>query len=219
VLDMKSGLSASLFALAAIREAAPEAWSRLRARFVCVSDEEVGSPSSRALFASIADRTSAALVFEAGRGLADRREREQRRAQPRLHVEHARTAHHVALAHEALEAHRAREHGVDVPDQRERSIALARRGRRVHAMIGVAPQRVGVACDREPDHRRRVVEDRGRALDVLGLARAARLLDEALEERDLRALEVAHDRSAHLRGESIALGRRHESAIPRVPRH
>lgn len=67
VLDMKSGLSAILFALSAIRAADPDAWSRLRARVVCVSDEEVGSPSSRGLFAALAPRTEGALVFEAGR--------------------------------------------------------------------------------------------------------------------------------------------------------
>ncbi len=67
VLDMKSGLSAVLFALDAVRVAAPQAWASLRARFVCVTDEEVGSPSSAALYDAIAPRTSAALVFEAGR--------------------------------------------------------------------------------------------------------------------------------------------------------
>jgi glutamate carboxypeptidase len=34
---------------------------------IIVTDEEVGSPSSRALFAALAPRTTAALVFEAGR--------------------------------------------------------------------------------------------------------------------------------------------------------
>jgi glutamate carboxypeptidase len=67
VLDMKSGLSAILFALAAVREAAPERFAMLRARFVCVSDEEVGSPSSAPLHRELAARTEAALVFEAGR--------------------------------------------------------------------------------------------------------------------------------------------------------
>lgn len=67
VLDMKSGLSSILFALSAVREAAPEAFARLSARFVCVSDEEVGSPSSAALFGELAPITEAALVFEAGR--------------------------------------------------------------------------------------------------------------------------------------------------------
>lgn len=67
VLDMKSGLSSILFALAAVREAAPGAFARLRARFVCVSDEEVGSPSSAGLYRELAPRIEAALVFEAGR--------------------------------------------------------------------------------------------------------------------------------------------------------
>lgn len=67
VLDMKSGLSAMLFAIRAVRDAAPEAWARLRVRAIVVTDEEVGSPSSRALFAELAPRTRAALVLEAGR--------------------------------------------------------------------------------------------------------------------------------------------------------
>lgn len=67
VLDMKSGLSAILFALEAVRDASPETFGALRLRFVCNCDEEVGSPSSRALFEELAPRTTEALVFEAGR--------------------------------------------------------------------------------------------------------------------------------------------------------
>ncbi|MCB9717839.1 MAG: M20/M25/M40 family metallo-hydrolase [Myxococcales bacterium] len=67
VLDMKSGLSSILFALQALRRVEPALYERLRARFVCVSDEEVGSPSSAPLFAALAPRLSAALVFESGR--------------------------------------------------------------------------------------------------------------------------------------------------------
>lgn len=67
VLDMKSGLTSILCALDAVRVAAPDAWGRLRVRFVCNTDEEVGSTSSRALFERLAPITSAALVFEAGR--------------------------------------------------------------------------------------------------------------------------------------------------------
>jgi len=67
VLDMKSGLSAMLFAYDALRTTWPEGARDLPLRLVVVSDEEIGSPSSRALFASLAPRTSAALVFEAGR--------------------------------------------------------------------------------------------------------------------------------------------------------
>lgn len=67
VLDMKSGLSSILFALRAIRETSPAAFDRLAVRFVCVSDEEVGSPSSAPLFRSLAPALEGALVFEAGR--------------------------------------------------------------------------------------------------------------------------------------------------------
>jgi glutamate carboxypeptidase len=67
VLDMKSGLTAMLFALRAVRSAEPELWARLRVRLVCVSDEEVGSPSSAALYERLAPRLSAGLVFESGR--------------------------------------------------------------------------------------------------------------------------------------------------------
>jgi glutamate carboxypeptidase len=67
VLDMKSGVTSMLFAIEALRTAWPEGARALPVRIVVVSDEEIGSPSSRDLFASIAPRTSAALVFEAGR--------------------------------------------------------------------------------------------------------------------------------------------------------
>jgi glutamate carboxypeptidase len=67
VLDMKSGLTAVVCALAVLREVAPEVFARLRARFVCVSDEEVGSPSSASLHRELALHAEAALVFEAGR--------------------------------------------------------------------------------------------------------------------------------------------------------
>ncbi len=62
VLDMKSGLSSIFFALRAT-----EALASLPVRVIVNCDEEVGSPSSAALLARLATRTSAALVFEAGR--------------------------------------------------------------------------------------------------------------------------------------------------------
>lgn len=67
VLDMKSGLTEVLFALRAVQRAAPDVWATLPARFVVVSDEEVGSPSSAKLYAELAPRLTGALVFEAGR--------------------------------------------------------------------------------------------------------------------------------------------------------
>ncbi len=65
VLDMKSGLTSVIFALEALRRTDPDA--RPRARFVVVSDEEVGSPSSRALFERLSKVTDVGLVLEAGR--------------------------------------------------------------------------------------------------------------------------------------------------------
>ncbi|MBL9100245.1 MAG: M20/M25/M40 family metallo-hydrolase [Myxococcales bacterium] len=67
VLDMKSGISEVLFALDALRRAAPEVYASLKARVIIVSDEEVGSPSSHALYERLAPRTTAGLVFESGR--------------------------------------------------------------------------------------------------------------------------------------------------------
>jgi len=67
VLDMKSGLTEMVMALLAVRDVDPDAFARMKLRVVCVSDEEVGSPSSNALYAELASTVNAALVFEAGR--------------------------------------------------------------------------------------------------------------------------------------------------------
>ncbi|MEE9381867.1 MAG: M20/M25/M40 family metallo-hydrolase [Nannocystaceae bacterium] len=66
-LDMKSGLSSILFALRAVQRVVPQVLDVLKVRFVCNTDEEVGSPSSRALFERLAAYTSVALIFEGGR--------------------------------------------------------------------------------------------------------------------------------------------------------
>ena len=64
VLDMKSGLTAILFAMRAVKEVQ----GRLPAsRVICVTDEEVGSPSSRDLYDALAPQIGTALVFEKGR--------------------------------------------------------------------------------------------------------------------------------------------------------
>lgn len=67
VLDMKSGLSVVLFALRAIAHSAPDIFADLKLRFVCNTDEEVGSPTSRAVIDQVAAKTSIGLVFEGGR--------------------------------------------------------------------------------------------------------------------------------------------------------
>jgi glutamate carboxypeptidase len=67
VLDMKSGLSAILFGLRAAQNVVGEPMRRMPLRFVCNTDEEVGSPSSAPLFERLGPLTTEALVFEGGR--------------------------------------------------------------------------------------------------------------------------------------------------------
>lgn len=67
VLDMKSGLTVAIFALQALHHAAPEFFRQLKLRFVCNTDEEVGSPDSLRLYDRLAKLSTAALVFEGGR--------------------------------------------------------------------------------------------------------------------------------------------------------
>jgi glutamate carboxypeptidase len=65
VLDMKSGLALIAIVLSVLDEAGELA--ALPLRFISVSDEEVGSPTSRAWLEQLARGAEAALVFEAGR--------------------------------------------------------------------------------------------------------------------------------------------------------
>jgi len=67
VLDMKSGLACIVFACRALHRVNPSAFARLAVRFVCNTDEEVGSPTSAPMFADLAPRIDRALVFEGGR--------------------------------------------------------------------------------------------------------------------------------------------------------
>lgn len=67
VLDMKSGVTEMLYGLAAVRAVDPALFEALSVRVVVVSDEEIGSPSSNALYERLAPSARSALVFEAGR--------------------------------------------------------------------------------------------------------------------------------------------------------
>lgn len=65
VLDMKSGVLMSMYALRLLIEQREANYSQ--AAFICNSDEEVGSPSSRELIREMARQSDAVLVFEPGR--------------------------------------------------------------------------------------------------------------------------------------------------------
>lgn len=65
VLDMKSGVLMGMYAMRQLIESGEDSYSR--ATFVCNSDEEVGSPSSRPLIRDLAKQADAVLVLEPGR--------------------------------------------------------------------------------------------------------------------------------------------------------
>jgi glutamate carboxypeptidase len=67
VLDMKGGLTVVVHALTALKRVSPETYAALPFRFVCNTDEEVGSQDSHRVFEEIAPHTREALVFEGGR--------------------------------------------------------------------------------------------------------------------------------------------------------
>jgi glutamate carboxypeptidase len=65
VLDMKSGVLIGMYALRLLIESQQAHYSNVT--FICNSDEEIGSPSSRPLIQKLARQADAVLVFEPGR--------------------------------------------------------------------------------------------------------------------------------------------------------
>jgi glutamate carboxypeptidase len=65
VLDMKSGVLLSMYALRLLTEAQEETYQRVTV--LCNSDEEIGSPTSKALIKELSAQHDAVLVFEPGR--------------------------------------------------------------------------------------------------------------------------------------------------------
>jgi glutamate carboxypeptidase len=65
VLDMKSGVLIGLYALHLLIEGQEANYSKVT--FLCNSDEEIGSPSSRPLIQELAQKVDAVLVMEPGR--------------------------------------------------------------------------------------------------------------------------------------------------------
>lgn len=65
VLDMKSGVLLGMYALHLLSESGEDVYQSVT--FLCNSDEEIGSPSSKALIKELASQHDAVLVFEPGR--------------------------------------------------------------------------------------------------------------------------------------------------------
>ncbi len=159
-LDMKSGLTVALFALDAVRRCAPSAWAKLRARFLVTTDEELGSPTSRALIEALASRATRALVLEGGRdadevvtrrrGVGNLRiEARGRAAHAGLQPEAGVSAiHALALAIPRLEALTDPSSGVTV------NVGLVRGGTSRNTVPALASADVDVRFEREEDGRR-----------------------------------------------------------------
>ncbi len=144
-----------------------------------------------------------------GRRLSHGVEREEHSREPRLHIEHTGTLRDVLFACEALEAKRARKHGIDMPHERQGSIIHATCGRRIHSMIRVLPIRIRTTRHRKPTLHGALVDDAGRAFDILSIDRVARLLDETREKRHLHHLETARHGIAQLGENEFAWGLGH----------
>ena len=65
VLDMKSGVLIGMYGLHLLIDAGEDTYSSVT--FLCNSDEEIGSPSSRSIVQELARQSDAVLVFEPGR--------------------------------------------------------------------------------------------------------------------------------------------------------
>src|SRR2546421_3048108 len=65
VLDMKSGVLIGMYGLHLLIDAQEDSYSRVT--FLCNSDEEVGSPSSRSIVQELAQQSDVVLVLEPGR--------------------------------------------------------------------------------------------------------------------------------------------------------
>ncbi len=90
VLDTKGGLALIAVVLSVLDEAG--ALASLPLRFISVSDEEVGSPTSRAWLEQLARGAQAALVFEAGRA-GDKLITSRRGVGSALCIAHGKAAH------------------------------------------------------------------------------------------------------------------------------
>lgn len=166
VMDMKSGLLVGLYAARALAAEAP--WAELV--FLCNSDEEIGSPSSRDLVARLAREADAALVLE-----------------PNSRVDKATVARKGVATYridvEGLSAHA----GVEPHKGRNAILELAHRIIAVQSLNGSIPGvtlNVGVAHGGE---RPNVVADEAHALvdvraaDPAGMEAVGRALHELAE--------------------------------------
>lgn len=115
VLDMKSGILIGLYALHLLSEAQEDNYASVT--FLCNSDEEIGSPSSRALVQELAKQSDAALVLEPGRAESTIVSSRRGCGQYRVEV-------HGVSAHAGVEPHRGRNAILELSYQVQKMQAL-----------------------------------------------------------------------------------------------
>jgi glutamate carboxypeptidase len=167
IFDMKAGLVQALFALEALQRSGEPL--RKRVVFLCTSDEEIGSDSSRKIIEAEARRSDAVFVLEPAfgpRGLLKT---------SRKGVGEAEIIAHGRASHAGL----APQEGINAVDE------LVRQLTRLHAWSDLRRGTTINACVIEGGTRSNVIPERARV--VLDL-RALRIADMRRTERRLHAL-------------------------------
>src|SRR3989440_7508306 len=115
VLDMKSGVLIGMYALRLLIESQEAHYSNVT--FICNSDEEIGSPSSRPLIQELAQQSDAAIVLEPGRAIATVVSSRRTSGQYRIEV-------HGVSAHAGVEPQRGRNAILELSYQIQKMQAL-----------------------------------------------------------------------------------------------
>jgi glutamate carboxypeptidase len=141
ILDMKSGVLLGMYALRLLIEGQEANYSRVT--FLCNSDEEIGSPSSRPLVQELAQQANAVLVLEPGRA-------EETIVSSRKGCGQYRVEVHGLSAHAGVEPERGRNAILELSYQVQKMQAL--NGTIPGATLSVGIIRGGERTNVVPDH-------------------------------------------------------------------
>src|SRR5437764_3789120 len=115
VLDMKSGVLIGLYGLHILIDAQQANYQSVT--FICNSDEEIGSPSSKPLIEELAKQSDAAIVLEPGRAIATVVSSRRTSGQYRVEV-------HGVAAHAGVEPQNGRNAILELASQVQKMQAL-----------------------------------------------------------------------------------------------
>ncbi len=141
VLDMKSGVLIGMYGLSLLIAAQQDHYQRVT--FVCNSDEEIGSPSSKSLIQELAKEADAAIVLEPGRQINTVVSSRRGSGQYRVEV-------HGVSAHAGVEPQRGRNAILELSYQVQKMQAL--NGTVPGTMLSVGVIRGGDRTNVVPDY-------------------------------------------------------------------